>query len=202
MGQPGHPKRIFYPGQLFGKHKYVSEVDLGFFSIKLPNGKSKCVRRHIVECLNCGIQTERGQKHLNDLLKKESECDRCMGEIKGYSGSRALHCIYRESCRVRKSQLLLTLDEFREITSKRCHYCGIEPYAICHNTEWGSYTYNGIDRIDNSIRDYVYENCVPCCYTCNISKSDKSEEDFRRHLVRLINFQMSMFQQQRPDFIY
>ena len=48
---------------------------------------------------------------------------------------------------------------------KPCYYCGAEIRGC------------GIDRKDSSI-GYVIENCVPCCYRCNISKRTMSENEF------------------------
>ena len=35
----------------------------------------------------------------------------------------------------------------------------------------------GIDRVDSN-KPYVKENCVPCCYTCNIHKFTFSQNGF------------------------
>lgn len=49
----------------------------------------------------------------------------------------------------------------RLLSSGACHYCqGALP-------ETGS----GLDRKDNSV-GYIESNCVPCCFTCNMLKSD------------------------------
>ncbi len=52
-----------------------------------------------------------------------------------------------------------------------CHYCGLPP--------------TGLDRIDSS-QGYLVENVVPCCYRCNLMKSDLTQADFIAHVRRII----------------
>lgn len=44
-----------------------------------------------------------------------------------------------------------------------CFYCGEES--------------TGIDRVDSS-KDYLMDNCIPCCIKCNRMKMDKTFEEF------------------------
>ena len=68
----------------------------------------------------------------------------------------------------------LTPEEFDYITSLDCHYCGQPPSLVVsgvwNGTDYGSWTYNGIDRVDNS-KGYTVSNIVPCCKMCNRFKS-------------------------------
>lgn len=52
----------------------------------------------------------------------------------------------------------LTKEEFKELISKPCTYCGDSGKI-------------GLDRIDNST-GHIKSNVVPCCYECNTAKSD------------------------------
>lgn len=36
---------------------------------------------------------------------------------------------------------------------------------------------------------HTLDNCVPCCYQCNGSKSDRSERDFLDWIDKVYNFQ-------------
>jgi hypothetical protein len=65
----------------------------------------------------------------------------------------------------------LTRDEFTNIVTKPCNYCGT-------NIE---NEVNGIDRIDSCI-GYTKENSVPACETCNVMKNDLSLEEFIEHI--------------------
>jgi len=67
----------------------------------------------------------------------------------------------------RKVPLNLIETQYNEITHKPCYLCGYS------NTEG-----IGIDRMDNSIREYTYENCRPCCHSCNIMKATVSYQEF------------------------
>jgi hypothetical protein len=60
----------------------------------------------------------------------------------------------------------LTAHEFKTITRSPCYLCG---YVSAKGI--------GIDRVDNTIRSYILENCKPCCGGCNNMKSDMVLED-------------------------
>jgi len=84
--------------------------------------------------------------------------------------------------------------ELKKITKSNCFYCGIEPKQIIkpqekyHPTkesiENSTYIYNGIDRIDSN-KGYEFGNVVPCCYHCNLAKSDYTTEEFMEWANRL-----------------
>lgn len=75
-------------------------------------------------------------------------------------------------------EFVLTKEQFKEITSQNCHYCGCEPKHKVDRplngkpTRYnGDYIYNGIDRKDN-LKGYILENSIPCCKNCNSMKGD------------------------------
>lgn len=74
---------------------------------------------------------------------------------------------YKYNSDIRGVPLNLTETQYNEITHKPCYLCGYS------NTEG-----IGIDRMDNSIREYTYENCRPCCKPCNIMKATVSYQEF------------------------
>lgn len=78
----------------------------------------------------------------------------------------------------------LTLEQFSEITSKDCAYCGSKGRQVSRSRGYGHYVYNGIDRIDNS-KGYQVDNCVTCCKWCNSAKSDRKFSEFKDWAVRL-----------------
>ncbi len=96
------------------------------------------------------------------------------------SMTRVFHS-YKNNARYKKLDFSLPLSAFKEITQKPCHYCGALPSNMASNPISRSvdsiYTYNGIDRIDND-KGYVFDNCVPCCRTCNWAKGNKQQEEF------------------------
>ena len=77
----------------------------------------------------------------------------------------------------------LTDDEFRNLTSSPCHYCGEPPCKSVYTdtlpveTFNGDYPHTGIDRKDNAI-GYTSLNCVPCCRMCNYRKLGTPYEEF------------------------
>lgn len=94
----------------------------------------------------------------------------------------------------------LTLEQFVELASKNCYYCGVEPQN-CSNfysykeedantlTEYykeskkhADFKYNGLDRVDNS-RGHYLDNVVPCCIRCNWAKGNKTVEQFKKDML-------------------
>jgi 5-methylcytosine-specific restriction endonuclease McrA len=93
----------------------------------------------------------------------------------------------------------LDFDIFYNLSQLNCHYCGRPPYRTMnrvHTGETGSFsqnqiengffTYNGLDRVDNS-KKHTPDNVVPCCKECNTAKSNMSYYDFRNHIERIYN---------------
>jgi hypothetical protein len=76
---------------------------------------------------------------------------------------------YRSLAKRRNISFLLTKDQFATFWQKPCYYGGNKPG---HEIET-----IGIDRIDSS-KGYSIENCVPCCFRCNIAKNDMNIQDF------------------------
>lgn len=92
---------------------------------------------------------------------------------------------YKKNAQNRSLIWDLTEDEFDQLTSGDCHYCGCPPSRIKRSGQWDSgFTYNGIDRKDNSL-GYVAGNVVSCCMICNNAKKDLSFDDFATWLARL-----------------
>ena len=85
---------------------------------------------------------------------------------------------YKKSAKERGLDFLLNIEQIRILTSSNCYYCGCVPKKeIKTRGNNGNYFYNGIDRIDSS-KGYSIENVVPCCYKCNVAKSNYTREDF------------------------
>lgn len=99
-------------------------------------------------------------------------------------GESAFNTFYKQvqnNAESRNMDFCLTKEQVREISQKKCFYCGKEPSqrikSKLHRVV-GDFIYNGIDRVDNT-KGYTIDNCVPCCKTCNWCKVDRTVDEFR-----------------------
>jgi hypothetical protein len=82
-------------------------------------------------------------------------------------------------------EFLLTKEEFYKLTQGDCFYCGSPPSRIRHDQNGrGDFTYNGVDRIDNT-KGYIEGNCVSCCKDCNHMKGIMSLSEFAEHVKKI-----------------
>ena len=100
-----------------------------------------------------------------------------------------LYVAYKGNAKSRKIEFSLSKEEFRDITTQPCTYCGIEPIQVWigTNKKCSPYLYNGVDRVDNS-QGYVSGNAVPCCKICNQAKHNMKLNDFIAWLDRILKF--------------
>lgn len=82
--------------------------------------------------------------------------------------------------------------------SMPCYYCGkIDIRNFTRTNRWyKAFTeeelkkydlkINGLDRADSS-KGYLFSNSRPCCYRCNVMKSDQNEADFYAHVLAIAN---------------
>jgi len=106
----------------------------------------------------------------------------------GQSAFNQLRNGYKRGAKARSLCYELSDEQFRNITSKKCFYCGVPPKQsvpqFLKGKLNGDYLHNGIDRLDNS-SGYTIDNCVPCCKSCNYFKSTLSMEDFLSNVERI-----------------
>lgn len=133
---------------------------------------------------SCGcLRTELGTARLQNYIKKNGSSRR--GEY-GQSNKTRLYLSYGRSARRRNIEFSLSQDEFINITSKNCYYCGVEPMTISKSKgTFGQYVHNGVDRLDSNV-GYVLNNCVPCCWMCNRAKLDSPLDEFLAWIDRLL----------------
>lgn len=117
----------------------------------------------------------------------QKEAARRNGIKLGFGGS-ALRRLYRDrmgEARSKNRSFELSLEQFNQITLQNCYYCGCAPAQKCAPKEsFGYYCYNGLDRIDSS-KGYSMSNVVPCCWQCNLAKSNKSQAEFYAWIKRI-----------------
>lgn len=100
---------------------------------------------------------------------------------------------YIRGANKRNHKFFLTFDEFINIISQNCHYCGEPPKRATskmlitrgHINEPPLY-YNGIDR-KNPQLDYDIENSIPCCTFCNYMKHTMNYNEFICHIKKIHN---------------
>jgi hypothetical protein len=89
----------------------------------------------------------------------------------GESSFNDLYTKYRLQAKRKNIDFSISKEEFKSLTSGNCYICGIEPQYINRKKRTnGYYTYNGIDRVDNS-KGYIFDNCMSCCQVCNFRKN-------------------------------
>lgn len=138
-----------------------------------------------VDCL-----CECGNKVTTDLSKVTSGHTKSCGCIRngtprislrkgfGESSANKVFDSYKRNAKNKNFSFLITKEEAMFLFKQRCFYCNTEPQNTFHQQgSYGSFTYNGIDRLDNSI-GYEKENCVTCCTKCNYQKNKLSLSEF------------------------
>lgn len=103
----------------------------------------------------------------------------------GLSNFTSLYWNYFMGAKHRKLDFLLTKEDFRELVSKPCYYCGIEPLQKYKGTDQPEeFIYNGVDRVDNN-KGYTEDNVVTCCKACNIAKHTMTQQEFYDWIIRV-----------------
>jgi hypothetical protein len=165
--------------------KFSKLTVLNFSCIR--NGKSywKC------KC-DCDNEVIVSMNNLKSGAIKSCGCLRTNKYKSGEAGLRKIYLNYKKSAKKEGHKFELTLKEFKDITSKVCAYCGIEPLTVSATErskkikiiKYTLYKYNGIDRIDSS-KGYEKGNINPCCQWCNFIKRERSVEELKEHVNRI-----------------
>ena len=74
----------------------------------------------------------------------------------------------------------LTNEEFNQITTMPCHYCGKESSPKSDPPH-----HNGLDRLDSDNRVYDVNTVVSCCGDCNLMKYIHTKEKFLMHVAKV-----------------
>jgi hypothetical protein len=193
-------------GQVFGRLTVIEE---------LPERTKKRTRKYFCYCICgnsigvCGGQLNSGNTKSCGCLVKERMVALSIANRKapGHLSWTALYGAYKLNAKYKKNLFSITFEQFKEICSRDCYYCGISPSYYNYylkadgsrrhraksndtTTELATIYANGIDRADND-KGYVLENCIPCCKTCNYMKTDMSKEDFEKWLDRVAEHRKS-----------
>lgn len=166
-------------GQLFVTSRDLSKIGLergSFWICKCDCGVIKSVSRHSLVnhgTKSCGCLQK--QKAMN-LALPDAKADKNTWLMK-----------YKNRAKKLKIEFTLTSEEFYDICSLDCFYCGEKPVkrsGYQRKNYTGIYLANGIDRVDSK-EGYTKKNSVPCCTTCNLMKTDKNLEEFINLAIKI-----------------
>lgn len=154
--------------------------------------KTKKAHKWTCEC-SCGkiIQVRSGALKSGNTkscgcLKDESVPENIKSA--GEASANRVFRTYKANSKRKNLEFALSINEFKDISSKNCFYCGCDPKNFFKRHDGNGYfIYNGIDRKDNN-KGYIASNSIPCCATCNRAKSNMSFEDFIDYIKNLVNF--------------
>lgn len=114
----------------------------------------------------------------------------------GIAGRNKLIRAYKSGAKVRNLEFSLTDMACAALFEKNCWYCDSAPHqkiigspgpgVSADGKKHSTFTYNGIDRIDNS-KGYTLDNCVTCCKRCNIGKGTMSTQEFDAWIDQILS---------------
>ncbi len=100
---------------------------------------------------------------------------------------------YRKWAKKKNNCFQLTKDQVKVLIQSDCHYCGGEPSNNIGLHREIRFTYQGIDRKDNS-EGYTPDNVVPCCFLCNEMKKATNYDEFLSHINKIsTKFEVKVF---------
>ena len=187
-------KKLDLTGQKYGRLTVISEI----IGKKCSTWKCQC---------ECGNITNVSLSHLRDGHTRSCGCFNLekMSERAPnlYASCKKYHPSETSARRVWQGRYCeendtISFEDFYQLSQQNCFYCGVEPNNKQNSAirdknasqcakDNGDFIYNGLDRIDNLIREHTVENCVPCCKFCNFAKRDRSIEDFKQWIIRVYN---------------
>jgi hypothetical protein len=90
------------------------------------------------------------------------------------------------NAKMRSIENFLTREQYIEIVTQDCAYCGLPPSKVtrARRTPSDTFVRNGVDRRNNEPY-YKLENSVPCCEDCNLRKGSKPFDTWMAFLKRL-----------------
>ena len=164
-------------------HDKLTVIDI------IPTNQSGKHSRLKVRC-ECGVikemQTPIYNKSKSCGCSRYTDVKRVIRPATETAAFNSLYYQYKRSANKRGYVFELTVEDFRDLTTQPCYYCGIEPHRTFKNHR-SEYKYNGIDRLDNTV-GYVRHNCRTACFTCNQAKHSMTTEEFEAWLERIFQY--------------
>lgn len=122
------------------------------------------------KCFMCQQWLPLEKFHL-DCTIKDGHSRMCIECYKNYPVR--IYNEYKQSAKKRNLNFELNYEEFLNLISQKCQYCGEKPKK-----------YNGVDRVE-SLKGYTIDNCVPCCEYCNTMKLNYSLDFWLNHIEKI-----------------
>ncbi len=176
----------FETGKKFGNLTLLREIDpilLSGRSHRRIEAKCDCGKT----CVKRLRQVVKGHTKSCGCLQPRvmSEKMSCRRTAPGQSAINAVWWQYIRNAKRRNLLFDLSKEHFIKLIFGTCTYCGDGPKNIRGGRKmYGSITYNGIDRVDNS-EGYTQQNCVTACETCNMAKGTKSYSEFMAWIMKV-----------------
>lgn len=122
-----------------------------------------------------------------------------MAFTSGLAAAKDLYSRYKINANNKNHAWKINFKQFLFLTKNNCHYCGLEPATILTRKQCnGNYTYNGIDRLDNS-NGYSLDNSVTCCKYCNFLKGTLPIFEWQNKLKKNIQQKFRQFNCQNKN---
>lgn len=109
---------------------------------------------------------------------------------KGLAAAQSVYNRYKKSAEYHDRSFDISFETFLQLTQQNCFYCGDPPNQLSHTSNQrkfnGLYTFNGLDRVDNSL-GYTIDNVVTCCRACNIAKAQMTQQEYIDRCIKIAN---------------
>ena len=174
--------------------KYQVGFKIGNYTVESISTDPIKKGQYTLKC-DCGERVKGPSAHITNAIKSLTKlgfsgCQKCrydfIRERKMNSSEKyeTIYFRYKKSAKNRGIEFTLTLDQAADAFKSNCIYCNKAPLNNCIRTKLMTYSYTGIDRIDNE-KGYIEGNIVPCCQFCNVAKYTQSVTDFMEHIERI-----------------
>lgn len=166
-------KTINLAGKKFGRLLVIKRVE-GYFQ---PSAQRKAM--WLCKC-DCGKEKIVRSENLKSGNTQSCGCYNREKIIRGFGETTKNNAYvkYISNARTRKILFQLSKNEFLEIVTQNCFYCGESPSRMEKSmSNNGDFIYNGIDRLNNA-EGYIKGNVVASCWRCNQAKYNMSLSEF------------------------
>jgi hypothetical protein len=189
------------PLKIGGRYNFLTIISFHHKKFVKSNKKGRTYFYYLCKC-DCGKEKIILKESILSQMTKSCGCycrkmNRFANRIK--KGLASMHVIYngyKQKCRLKHIIFDLSIEQFKYITSQKCHYCGTNPnqqMPFHKKTYYGAYKYNGIDR-KNPKLGYTIKNSVSCCKRCNFAKSYFSINNFLKHVKKIYEYNKEYYE--------